>query len=54
MGRIDEAAEFLKRNFALIVILIVLLTPTVWALAGIYYQGRIELLRMEKEMWEKQ
>lgn len=47
---IEEFAGYLKENIYLIIVLIVLLTPTIWGIASIYYDGRIETYKSQNEV----
>lgn len=46
---IGEFAKYLKENFFLILVLIVLLTPSIWKITDMYYEGRLETYKLQIE-----
>ena len=51
---INEFANYIKENFSLLLVLIIILTPTIWKLSGMYYDGRIEGYKQQIENLKQQ
>jgi hypothetical protein len=52
--KFGEMIETLQRNIILIMVLIVILTPSIWGLATLYYGERIETLKEQVNLFRQE
>ena len=46
---IKELAEYVKKNLSLILVLLVIMTPSVWTISSLYYSGKIDTLEAKND-----
>jgi len=52
--KVLEIADFIKQNMYLIIALVIVLSPTVWGLASIYYNDRVQFFKEQIDVLESQ
>ena len=52
--KVIEIADFIKQNIYVIIALTIVLSPTVWVLASLYYNDRVQFFKEQIDVLESQ